>query len=624
MFQSELLLPFTESPGRPLEDGKEPERSKRQRLLEVIDASLLLDPPLELTREASSTPVLVPEANLTTSEDNSSTYDPDTLITSCLETLARESTSTAERLQPFWKESSKELSLRLLLHTETDSPGSASTFWSDSSDTLGPISWYSTKTKRLTPDNQEVSWSPISWQSSVPIRQGSTGEEAIPIERSDGKVEGKVWLSKEHLSSMEEDMTKPSLKTMKFRLWPTKKQKEDLVLVTEQYRYYYNLAVEVARRNNYPADMAQGEFRKFVLSHDPPEIPGGAWLFWEDTPKTYFIPSFWKEVGVHSRIPRSAVRCLKGMMKSAQTNKARGHNHGFELSFKTKKGDQVVDFEDVSFPSWIRDIRSTFYYRKYHRHRKKRQSVSFKDVFNDSRTKRSACKIHWEKDTDRWYLYYSVEEDYYPPEDFRESRRNVESQDVPETTISLDPGVRKFLVGFTPETQSFDTICSEGKTKLIPLLQEIDQMQPGREKRLKWKRVKNLVDDLHWKSIRYLTKSYGSIILGDIGISSIMRGRRLHRMTKRVLQMFSFHKFKLRLQWKCQMVDRTFALVDESYTSKTCCRCGELANVGGSETFKCNLDDCGFGTDRDCNGAVNIYLKLLTLLHGEGQPHAHG
>jgi putative transposase len=52
-------------------------------------------------------------------------------------------------------------------------------------------------------------------------------------------------------------------------------------------------------------------------------------------------------------------------------------------------------------------------------------------------------------------------------------------------------------------------------------------------------------------------------------------------------------------------------LVDESYTSKTCGGCGRINHgLGKSKLFWC--EQCGFRTDRDWNGARNIWLKFLT------------
>jgi putative transposase len=70
------------------------------------------------------------------------------------------------------------------------------------------------------------------------------------------------------------------------------------------------------------------------------------------------------------------------------------------------------------------------------------------------------------------------------------------------------------------------------------------------------------------------------------------------------------YKFKERLKYKallnnCQVIDCC-----ESYTSKTCTKCGELNNVGSKKEYKC--DNCSCHIDRDLNGARNIFIRCLT------------
>jgi transposase len=51
-------------------------------------------------------------------------------------------------------------------------------------------------------------------------------------------------------------------------------------------------------------------------------------------------------------------------------------------------------------------------------------------------------------------------------------------------------------------------------------------------------------------------------------------------------------------------------IVDESYTSKTCGKCGEInTTLGSSKLFICGNTSCRTELDRDCNGARNILIK---------------
>ena len=74
--------------------------------------------------------------------------------------------------------------------------------------------------------------------------------------------------------------------------------------------------------------------------------------------------------------------------------------------------------------------------------------------------------------------------------------------------------------------------------------------------------------------------------MGDNGIRSILKSKKLNRQTKRVLSQYSFYQFKSKLAWGMSIKGGDLIMVDESFTSKTCSECGLLTNVNGSEIFK--------------------------------------
>jgi transposase len=91
-----------------------------------------------------------------------------------------------------------------------------------------------------------------------------------------------------------------------------------------------------------------------------------------------------------------------------------------------------------------------------------------------------------------------------------------------------------------------------------------------------------------------------------------VKGKKISRQTKRMLCMYSFHSFMLKLRYKCKQNEKKLYVVDESYTSKTCTLCGKINNVGGEEVYKC--EGCGNEVDRDVNGSRNILIKNLRRL----------
>jgi putative transposase len=63
----------------------------------------------------------------------------------------------------------------------------------------------------------------------------------------------------------------------------------------------------------------------------------------------------------------------------------------------------------------------------------------------------------------------------------------------------------------------------------------------------------------------------------------------------------------------CKNRKNNLFIVNESYTSKTCGKCGEINNKLGSQSiFKCKT--CKIEIDRDINAARNICIKNSVLL----------
>lgn len=134
-----------------------------------------------------------------------------------------------------------------------------------------------------------------------------------------------------------------------------------------------------------------------------------------------------------------------------------------------------------------------------------------------------------------------------------------------------------------------------------------------------YKRCRGEVDNLHNKVGCYLTSNYKHILLPEFPVSKMIRKIRnesldskrvINSRTAHMMQLLSFYKFKTKLQGLCNKRGCNLYIVDESFTSKTCGRCGELNNeLKGSKIFKCSK--CNLLIDRDWNGARNILLKNL-------------
>jgi IS605 OrfB family transposase len=187
--------------------------------------------------------------------------------------------------------------------------------------------------------------------------------------------------------------------------------------------------------------------------------------------------------------------------------------------------------------------------------------------------------------------------------------------------IALDPGSRTFLTGYSPKFhlleigKNISPVCRKIKTEvnivksnMSKILNKKKQASLRKVIHRKNKRLQNLRDELHWKAIKFLTTHYNTIMLGDLSTQSISsKKNKLNRNSKNDFSFLSMFKFKKRLEEKCLDNGNDFLFIDESFTTRTCTKCGKINDKKKEKIITCSK--CNFETDRDFQGARNIYLK---------------
>ena len=183
--------------------------------------------------------------------------------------------------------------------------------------------------------------------------------------------------------------------------------------------------------------------------------------------------------------------------------------------------------------------------------------------------------------------------------------------------IGFDLGVRTFISGYNQD--KVVDICNNAKDKLNRIHEKIDKLnselekkkinKPTKEKAAKkqWYKLKNIVNELHWKSIKYITDNYENVIMGNISTKSILKNKKTEESVKRYVCDLSFFKFKERLKYKCSIKGIKLKLIDENFTSKLCSSCGNR-NEGENKTKEYKCQKCKIELDRDYNGAKNILI----------------
>jgi IS605 OrfB family transposase len=394
------------------------------------------------------------------------------------------------------------------------------------------------------------------------------------------------------------------VKTVKLRVFPTQAQKETLQTYFDQYRWYYNaiLSITYARYGIHLASHPSYRYetlRDLMKQYRFYEDEHGKNFEWDIFRNELPVPEWWEDSKMHNRIPRGAVLKFTEALNAAITNFKEGHSKTFKMHFQTRKSPHcVAHFEDKGYPAWLRtQLQSRYWYTTSDR---KRHTLSLAEL------PARGLEILYNRDTDRYFIHAPVDQSWYPENDKRlekQDRLNFKGSRV----IALDPGVRKFMVGYDPHGSL--TFVGEGaREQLAALLLTLDKALTPRDQRIAWHRVRHLVDELHWKTINYLVEHYDTILLPDFPVQQMIQGHKLSRMVKRLMLVFSFYKFRMRLKWKCETHHKTLHIVKEDYTSRTCGQCGHVKEGKFSdEIYKCRV--CKFVVDRDVNGARNIYLK---------------
>lgn len=184
--------------------------------------------------------------------------------------------------------------------------------------------------------------------------------------------------------------------------------------------------------------------------------------------------------------------------------------------------------------------------------------------------------------------------------------------------VSLDPGLKTFMTGIS-ENKSVHigtNVCTTIKNyfsrkdkimnneNISPKIKKKNELMINRK-------ISNKVDDLHWKSIKYLTSNFSTVLIGNFSSKScVSKSGNMNKMYKRIALSLRFCDFRTKIEYKCSVKKLGFEVINEYLTSKLCSCCGHNKKDLGSQSLYGCLN-CGLAIDRDINGARNILFKSL-------------
>lgn len=297
---------------------------------------------------------------------------------------------------------------------------------------------------------------------------------------------------------------------------------------------------------------------------------------------------------------------MKGIQSNFAKMKKQGKKYTFDLKFRQKKKPESINIRAKHYGrktgmySWLSDIN---------------KSEKIEKISNDFRILKDQCG-------DYYLCLPQNRELKSESQAFKFTSRNPMVG-----IISLDPGVRTFLTGYDPYRQNILHLgnnTSEVLSKYSKTLDCLSKRINYTKSRVKrrsyrlarrriYRKVNNMIKDMHHKVSKFLCKNYRTILLPvfDVKNMTCKTNRTIGKKTTQNMLSLAHFRFRQILQEKSELYKNcTVELVTEEYTSKTCGNCGELnETLGSSKTFECSK--CKIIIDRDGNGSRNVLLKAF-------------
>lgn len=441
------------------------------------------------------------------------------------------------------------------------------------------------------------------------------------------------FYSNQYIKSEESEiLNEEIILSRKIRFYPTKEQKSLFNIYFSAHRYFYNKTIE---KINTQYDKRKQEFSSHPTCIFCPElkqdnsfscqlhkkntIPWNVNVGFFDF-RTEIVKTKQKlklsenkdelwQLDIPSATKQLAIKDAITSYKSAMTNKRRGNIKNFCLGYMSKKKPtqifwipktsvSVKNGEVKIFKNLLKDN------SVININRKQKNKVPIKNA--------SAVKVLYDRGA--WYLIFSVNE---KSETLSQKCDNLHS-------IALDPGVRTFQTGYSPNGSVFkfgEQQLSEMKRihNKVDMLKSVSSNSNYKKRYHIKKRLAKLelklrgvIHNLHNQVGSFLSRNYRYILLPEFGTSKLQESDNLQSITKRRMNGLAHYKFQLKMEHFCRKYGSELRIVDESYTSKTCGNCGNVKDdLGSACHYKC--DNCSYSLDRDIHGARNIFIKTYSL-----------
>lgn len=360
------------------------------------------------------------------------------------------------------------------------------------------------------------------------------------------------------------------MKTYKYRLYPTKQQKQLLADTLECCRALYNCALE----------QRKVAYRQFGVSISRLDQQAELLEIKENFPKYK---------GIHSQVLQEVIlrvdRSFQNFFRRLKNNEKPGYprfkGYGWYDSFTyPQSGFSLSD----NSKGYRRLKLSKIGNIKVKLHRIIQGAIK-------------TCTI--KREMDKWYVCFSCE---------------VEPEYLPKTgkAVGIDVGIEKFAAlsdGSLIENPKF---LRKSEAKLKREQRKLSRRKRGSNSRKKQKtklakihrKIKNQRNDFLHKESTKLVRNYDTIVFEDLKIKNMVKN---HHLAKSISDA-SWSRFIEYTTYKAVSAGKKVILVNPRNTSQICSNCGKPVPKGLSvRVHKC--PHCGLVLDRDVNAAINILRR---------------
>jgi transposase len=391
------------------------------------------------------------------------------------------------------------------------------------------------------------------------------------------------------------------LKTIKYTLYPTNKQKNILINYCDAHIEMYNNVVKLIKDKRKEEIQLQENINiRYCDMKYKPNITIIKKLLINE--KKYLIDKY----NVNSHILDYAIVDCIAMLKSIISNQKAGNIKNSKLRFiKKSKNKKIFKVEKhiCSSNSFCSSILG--------------KNLNIIPNLNFQEECKTVYIIQYNKLTDTFLLL-----------------RRIPIKPItlknPNKVISIDPGENTLITGISENhVIEIGTNIKEKISKYLNKIIKIKKYKGIKKEKIlpngdtiteniivkKVKRqikkiqtkIDNYIIDTQWKVANYLTLNYDHILIGNLSTSNMKKQKKVNNLD--ILKNLNMYKLREKIKYKCLIRNKKYLKVNEAYTTKCCINCSHVNDIGTSREYKCSKCKKKYG--RDIKAAGCIYLKAL-------------